>query len=419
MKLPLPAAPALKTLLLIAAVTTSAMPDCSHASVQAPIDPQASAETRRLHAHLARLADLDGFAFGNQGDRHSGVGWVDTADNAGNVPESDIFKITGANAGVSGYNVDWLFDADGQPRRDAIRIVGEEVRAAYARGEIITFHWPMTNPETGIDDRNCDGCSHLINTVLSPNLQGRTGRHYATWQGWMDTFADFLRDEAYYNDGRVRKPIPVLFRPWHEMNQGEDGKGRWYQVVNNSTAEYRALWQQTVRYLRDTRRVHQLLYVYAPSLNGLACDGCEPHQAYSANYPGDEWVDVMAGDGYFAGSDDATRLHNLLQGVSVIVDTAIAHGKISALSETGFKGGLQDDPHGRFWFGQWLTALRTLPATSRLSYVMTWTNGGDRVEPKAYVPIPGSREAADFRQFRDAPETLFADDLLRLFNGAP
>lgn len=391
-------------------------------NVASPVDADATAETRRLHTNLALLAYREGFAFGMQGDHHGGVGWDDRHDDIGIVPESDLYNVAGVDAGISGYNVNWLFDASNNADLNAIRMVGEEVRAAHARGEIITFHWPMTNPETGIDDRNCPGCSHLIDTVLSPNLQGRQGRNYTTWKRWMDVFADFLANEAWFHKNGVRTRIPILFRPWHEMNQGEDGRGRWYQVANNSLEEYGALWRQTVTYLRDRRGTHQLLFVYAPSLNALACDGCDPNRAYIENYPGDEWVDVMAGDGYFAGIDDSTRLMNVATGIRVIADTAIAHRKIPALSETGFKDGLQHDVDHDFWYAQWLPSMRGLsgPSLNRMAYVMTWSNSGSRKAPSFFVPyLPDSAEANDFRAFRDDRATLFANDLLGIFNGAP
>lgn len=387
-----------------------------------PIDAAATAETRRLHSRLGFLAYREGFAFGMQGDHHGGVGWDDKPDDGGHVPDSDLFKVAGVDGGVSGYNVNWLFDASNNADAKAIRMVGEELRAAYSRGEIITIHWPMTNPETGTDDRNCPGCSHLIDTVLSPNLQGKQGRHYLTWKRWMDVFADFLAAEAWYVRNGVRTPIPVLFRPWHEMNQGEDGRGRWYQVANNSLEEYNALWRQTVTYLRDERGIHQLLYVYAPSLNALGCEGCDPYVGYLENYPGDEWVDVMAGDGYFAGIDDEARLMNVATGIRVIAETAIAHRKIPALSETGFKDGLQHNADQDFWHAQWLSSMRGMsgPSLDRMAYVMTWGNSGTLAAPSFFVPyLPDSAEARDFRAFRDDRATLFASELLAIFGGPP
>ena len=82
-----------------------------YADVAPPIDAAATPATRRLHSRLAFLAYRDGFAFGMQGDRRGGVGWVDKPDADGFVPESDLFKVAGVDAGVSGYNVNWLFDA--------------------------------------------------------------------------------------------------------------------------------------------------------------------------------------------------------------------------------------------------------------------------------------------------------------------
>ena len=109
-------------------------------NVASPIDAAATAETRRLHVHLAMLAYREGFAFGMQGDHHGGVGWDDKPDGNGIVPDSDLFKVAGVDAGVSGYNVNWLFDAANNADPKGIQMLGEEIRAAHARGEIITIH---------------------------------------------------------------------------------------------------------------------------------------------------------------------------------------------------------------------------------------------------------------------------------------
>lgn len=386
-----------------------------------PIDPDASAETLSLHAKLITLSDADGFAFGNQGDYHSGVGWQDAADEL--IRPSDIYRVLNVHAGVSGYNANWLFDKNNQADYAAFAELGKEMQIASHRGALITLHWPMANPVTKKDDKNCDGCSHLIDSVLEHKVYdqanlGKQGENYLLWTQWMDVLAEFIKTQA--KDGN--KSIPILFRPWHEMNQGEDGVGRWYQVANNSREEYLALWQQTVSYLRDKKQIHSLLYVYAPSLNAIACEDCKPNEEYLANYPGDHWVDVLAGDCYAEGiADSQGRFGHLTQGIQIIADTARAHGKIPALSETGYKDGLQHDSGNNFWYSQWLLGVNgAVPAKlKKLAYVMSWSNSGTAIEPKFYVPFPDPEpehdEIADFRAFRASHVPLFAGDLRALF----
>ncbi|NQD36752.1 hypothetical protein HPT27_06915 [Permianibacter sp. IMCC34836] len=408
-------------LLLTAAVPTLA---ATPPPIEPPIDNAATAETRQLHSKLIALADADGFAFGNQGDYHSGVGWDDLPDDI--IRPSDIYQVLNVHAGVSGYNANWLFDKDNKANYAAFDEIGKEMQIASHRGALITLHWPMDNPVAPADDRNCTDCSHLIDSVLEhkvydPDNRGEQGENYLLWTQWMDVLAEFIKTRAV--DGG--KAIPILFRPWHEMNQGEDGVGRWYQVANNSREEYLALWQQTVSYLRDKKGIHNLLYVYAPSLNAIACEGCKPSEKYLENYPGNDWVDVMAGDCYAEGiADSQARFAHLTQGIQIIADTARTNGKIPALSETGYKDGLQHDVGNNFWYSQWLLGVSgAVPAKlKRMAYVMSWSNSGDAAEPKFFVPYPKPTkehdEIADFRAFHASHMPLFAGDLRAMFDGA-
>ena len=60
------------------------------------------------------------------------------------------------------------------------------------------------------------------------------------------------------------------------------------------------------------------------------------------------------------------------------------------------------------------------PSLNRMAYVMTWSNSGSLTKPGFFVPyLPSSAEAQDFRTFRDDRATLFANELLALFDGPP
>lgn len=383
-------------------------------SVSEPIDIDRTAETKRLHEKLITLSEYPGFAFGNQGEYFSGVNWSALDDDKINQEnESDIHRSLTIDGAVSGFNVNWIFDKSNVLQKKKILLqLQKELRKAYRQGEIITFHWPMDNPRTKTDDSCSGNCNHLIDEVLEMrvfNGTGGQGDYYLVWKEWMDDFVVFLK--TYANDEN-NIPIPIVFRPWHEMNLGENGRGKWYQLSNNSSEEYQALWKQTVRYLQQAD-IHQFLYAYAPSLNGAACSDCTWQQRidrYLENYPGNEFADIMAGDCYFRGAVDQEHYKNLVNGIKVIVEASSRYQKIPALAETGYKDGMQDSPN--FWKEQWLKPLYhdAYAKLPRLAYVMTWTNGNNAIshDPEFFVPYMTN---SDFESFRDHDWTLFAEDL--------
>ena len=101
---------------------------------------------------------------------------------------------------------------------------------------------------------------------------------------------DYLADHPGYLAGRG---VPVLLRPYHEMNAAP-GDGFWW--AGQDPAAYRRLWQLTYNHLVGRRGLHNLIFVWAPnSWDGKY--GQEPH-AYS---PGDRYVDVVGVDDYSGG----------------------------------------------------------------------------------------------------------------------
>ncbi|WP_208899290.1 glycoside hydrolase family 26 protein [Streptomyces incarnatus] len=84
--------------------------------------------------------------------------------------------------------------------------------------------------------------------------------------------------------------VPVLLRPYHEMNT-RPGHGFWW--AGQDPAAYRKLWRITYDYLVGTRGLHNLLFVWSPS----AWEGTfawEPGDYY----PGGRHVDLVGVDDY-------------------------------------------------------------------------------------------------------------------------
>ncbi|WP_129799260.1 glycosyl hydrolase [Streptomyces sp. F001] len=97
----------------------------------------------------------------------------------------------------------------------------------------------------------------------------------------------FLADHLGYLADRG---VPVLLRPYHEMNTAP-GRGFWW--AGQDPAAFRRLWRLTYDYLVGRRGLHNLIFVWAPnSWDGRY--GKEPRPYY----PGGRYVDVVGVDDY-------------------------------------------------------------------------------------------------------------------------
>ncbi|MEU6377568.1 glycosyl hydrolase [Streptomyces sp. NPDC046909] len=98
---------------------------------------------------------------------------------------------------------------------------------------------------------------------------------------------DFLADHLGYLADRG---VPVLLRPYHEMNTAP-GHGFWW--AGQDPAAFRKLWRLTYDHLVRRRGLHNLIFVWAPnSWDGSY--GREPR----AYYPGGRYVDIVGVDDY-------------------------------------------------------------------------------------------------------------------------
>ncbi|MEV0218646.1 glycosyl hydrolase [Streptomyces sp. NPDC050704] len=110
---------------------------------------------------------------------------------------------------------------------------------------------------------------------------------------------DLLHDLGYLADHLqylADLGVPVLLRPYHEMNT-VPGKGFWW--AGQDPAAYRKLWRITYDYLVGSRGLHNLIFVWSPnSWDGTF--GREPGD----HYPGGRYVDIVGVDDY---SDTPSR----------------------------------------------------------------------------------------------------------------
>lgn len=276
----------------------------------APIDAHATAQTRALHARLCRLTGIRTL-FGHQDD----LAYGGIAPHVGKPPGIVGFDLGGIEA-LAGRNL------DGVPFPKMIALV----RQAHEAGALVTLSWHSVNPITS--------GGHGDNTApMSVASVLRGGGQHEKFVRWLDHVAMFI-EQLTDASGR---PIPVIFRPFHEHS----GDWFWWGIGGslNSPEDFVALWRFTVEYLADVAGLHNLLYAISPDRSRLRLDALE--EDYLRGYPGDEYVDVLGIDNYWdTGRSDDGRGPDELFDDCVATLEAVARlgrerGKLVAQTETG------------------------------------------------------------------------------------
>lgn len=147
------------------------------------------------------------------------------------------------------------------------------------------------------------------------------------WKSQVDVIAWFLKQlrEAH---------VPVLWRPYHEMN------GAWFWW-GKKTGEngYKKLYQMLFDRLTNFHQLNNLIWVFNANEAGGHVD------PYATYYPGDDCVDILATDVYHKGfaQEDYEQL------LALAGDKPIALGEVGALPSPLI---LQQQPRWA-WFMFW------------------------------------------------------------------
>lgn len=341
-----------------------------------PCDKKASAETVHLYNNLKKLM-ATGFMFGHQDDLAYGVNWKYIPGN------SDIKEVTGDYPAVYGWELGHL-ELDSTVNLDGVPFdkIKQFIATGYARGGVVTISWHFTNALTG---KSAWDAQPGTVTAILPG-----GSKHDLYVSWLDKLAAFMLDLK----GAKGEAIPVIFRPFHELN------GSWFWWGKNlcTPDELKQLYRFTESYLRDTRQVHNLLYAYnTDRFNG--------ETDYLERFPGDEWVDVMGFDIYQRGNNNQAFITETDKSLSILEKLAAKKNKIPALTEFGY-GTLPDS----MWF---TNALLPAIGSHRIAYALAWRNAGKSPSGRYefYVPYKGAASAPDFEIFYKDKRTLFQKDV--------
>ncbi|MES2649345.1 MAG: glycosyl hydrolase [Bacteroidota bacterium] len=344
-----------------------------------PVDKKATKETVALYHNLKRLI-AKGVMFGHQDALAYGVNWKYEKGR------SDIKDVTGDYPAVYGFELGRL-EIDEPVNLDSVPFdkMKDFIREAYGRGGVITLSWHLNNPLTG--KTSWDPAPGTLASIL-PN-----GSKHELYKSWLDKVAIFMLSLK----GKNGEFIPVIFRPFHELN----GSWFWWGKNHCTPEELQQAWHFTVGYLRDTKNVHNLLYAFNT-------DRFSSKTEYLERYPGDEWTDIIGFDIYQREKGREANeqfVSDVSQMLTNLESIATASNKIPALTEFGF-GTL---PDSAWWTNTFLKGIQS----HKISYMLAWRNaghkGGNNYE--YYVPFKGHKSAADFRLFYNDKKTLFQKEI--------
>lgn len=341
------------------------------------VDKNATRETKALYGNLWAIQS-DGFMFGHHDDLWYGRKWYNEQDR------SDTRDVVGDYPAVFSFDVAEIMDDRHESQENAIR--RKVAIEAYNRGEVLLACAHLNNPLTGgdaWDNSNKVVVQEILNEGSATNIK---------YKGWLDRMAAF----ALNLKGADGKLIPIIFRPYHEHTQDWS----WWGRSCTTQSEFIALWQFTVTYLRDTKKVHNLIYAISPQI-----DTVQGRDNLLFRWPGNEYVDFLGMDSYH-GLNAVTLTTNL----NTLSRLSKELKKPCGVTETGVEGIQRDGvPEKNYWTQQILS-----PVTGQsVSMIVMWRNKYDPSESgnHFFSVFKGHASEVSFLQLYNSTLSYFSDDL--------
>ena len=310
--------------LAIAAVSMNLACSCGPKKGYEPVNPNATKEARQLLSFLYSIQGEYTLAgqhnFSSDLDKYNDI----VEEMTGKTPViwgSDFsFNVVGEtvrsfqHCGPMNISVPWGDCKENGLTTDQLRqrLVDKAIEE-HAKGRIITLMWHCCYPTSG---NTCNGeeiwvwqnepsdeeWEQLVTEGTSLN---------DAWKAQMDGAAVYLKK---LQDAGV----PVLWRPYHEMN------GCWFWWCHKPGENgFKKLWIMTYKYLTEHHGLNNLLWVWNTNApRDIPGDEAGPYKDY---FPGIEYVDVLAADVYH--SDYRQSHHDEL--------LELGQGKLITLGEVG------------------------------------------------------------------------------------
>lgn len=344
-------------------------------------DANATSETKALYSQLWAIQGK-AWMFGHHDDLMYGRNWYGVDGG------SDTKDVCGDYPAVYSLDFAQIMDDRRESSAESNALRRKCIIQAYDRGMVVTACAHLNNPLTGKDSWD-NSSKDVVKQILEDGSE--VNRKFTGWLDNLSEFANGLKD----SNG---KTIPVIFRPFHEHTQ----TWSWWGKSCTTEAEFVALWQFTVSYLRDKKGVHNFIYAISPQM-----DSAKQSEDFIFRWPGDEWVDFIGMDCY-QGINNSVFLNNL----KVMQKVSQAKKKPCGVTETGVEGFKVKD--------YWITNIAAPMAGRKVSLLVTWRN---KYDPEGsgnhYFSIfPGHISTDSFVAMYNRKDTAFCRDLPDMYSPA-
>lgn len=317
-----------------------------------------------------------GIMIGHQDDPVYGSSWK------WDEGRSDVRDVCGDYPAVMGFDLGKIeYQADKNLDGVPFSRMRKEIIAQYNRGGIIALSWHPDNPVTGKDTWDASG--NAVKEILPE------GSLNSKFEGWLQHVANFIN--SLTTEKGVK--IPVIFRPWHEMN----GAWFWWGSKSCTPQELQNLYRFTFHKLVKEYHCNNIVWAYSPNYQEN-----NDEDQYLKYYPGNEFVDLIGIDIYDFDHNNHKYMEHLSLELNLITSIGADKKKLVAITETG----AQRLPDSN-WFTQvfWQVAKNY-----KLSYALFWRNAWD-TEKEIYMTSPGHATATDFKALFNLKKTLFVNDI--------
>jgi hypothetical protein len=164
--------------------------------------------------------------------------------------------------------------------------VVQEAIQWWKSGGIVTIMWHMGAPGIG------EGYENSKKAIdIDKCFQPGTTEHQVFW--------DELKKKADLLEKLKEAHVPVLWRPFHELN------GNWFWWGKQGAARFKRLWTAMYDYYVNQRKLTNLVWVI--------CYTATPDANW---YPGDQYVDIAGADTYNVGESSMHEMYRAVKNIT-------------------------------------------------------------------------------------------------------
>jgi len=230
-----------------------------------PVNPNATKEAKELLSFIYNIQGKQVLT-----GQHNYLGKM-------SVFTDSIYLLTGKYPAIWGCDYgfsDSTHDIDNIKYRP---LLVPEIVKQHERGSIITLTYHQASPLVGEPCQFVGGVQTKLTDEEWKELLTDGTQINTIWKTYMDQLAAELKVLQGKN-------IPVLFRPYHEMN------GKWFWWGGHGGEDgFPALWKMLYHYYTNHHQLNNLIWVWSPD---------KPWHGLKEYYPGDDFVDIVSMDIY-------------------------------------------------------------------------------------------------------------------------